>query len=504
MGNDWRSQGKTNRVSRKVINMTKTLLDLSEIESNYTKTENGAITHKSTLDNVLDFFSLGAAMRERSENDIINIFSKAFHEDQGLALKCAFYFRDIREGQGERRLFRTILNYLGNTYPEIIKKNFDHIAEFGRWDDFYAFVGTKIEKDAFLFLKKQFLADMESEHPSLLAKWLKSNNPKSSKKFHEMYHKTREHFEMTSMQYRKAVASVRKKIKIVESKMCAKQWKEINYEQVPSQASSKYAKAFKKNDNQRYTEYLNDVAQGTKKIHADALYPYEILRNTLKSPENIDTYDSQWKSLPNWVNDENSIVVCDTSGSMTSNNMLPLLCSVSIAMYCGERNKGIFHNKFITFSTNPSIQTIVGANLLDKFNNLSKADWMGNTDLEAVFNLLLKTAKKYNIPQEEMPSRIYIISDMEFDACTINRDSTNFETMKMLYKEHGYKMPYIIFWNVNARRNHAPIVIGDTMVYLVSGSSPSSFKSLMESKSNNAIDYMLEVLNKSRYQSIQI
>jgi hypothetical protein len=299
--------------------------------------------------------------------------------------------------------------------------------------------------------------------------------------------------------------------------MCAKKWNQINYEHVPSQASRRYAKAFKKNDEIRYVAYLQSVQKGEKKIKANAVYPYEILRSMAKDPSSVATFDAQWNALPNWVGEENSIVVADVSGSMSSNDSLPLYCSVSLAMYCAERNKGIFHNKFITFSKNPTIQTIKGKTILDKWNCLTDIHLAENTDLLKTLLLILHTAEVNKLPQSEMPTKIYIVSDMEFDESqredsflwTRGRYSTPdektiFKTAQDYYKEHGYTLPKVVFWNVNARHDMAPVTQDECGVYLVSGCSPSIFKALMETKVLTPIDLMLEVLNKRRYENIKL
>jgi len=475
-------------------------------ETNYTLTENLALTHKSTLNYLLDFFSMGGALRTRGESEIISLFTKAFAQDKLLTLKCLFYFRDIRGGQGERRTFRIILHYLGDTYPDIVKLNLPCIASFGRWDDLYALVGTKSQGAMFEYLKMAFDSDCSEagNTTSLLGKWLKSENTSSeSSKF--LGSLTRKAFGLSHKQYRKHLTRLRKQINIVEALMSAKKWSEINYEAVPSRAAMIYRNAFKRHDEARYNNYIESVKKGEAKIHAGTLYPYDIIRNISKNPTEKDTLDVLWNNLPDYTEgaEENSIVVCDTSGSMFGGGRQPepIYVSVSLAIYFAERNKGIFKDHFITFSKSPEIQTIIGSNIYEKWNNLSRADWGMNTNLQAVFNLILQVAIKYKIPQDEMINKIYIISDMEFDeACTFK---TNFEVIKEKYKQTGYIMPTLIFWNVDSRQDQAPITVNDKGVYLVSGCSPSIFETLMKSGTITAYDLMLDVLLKERYNIIK-
>jgi len=481
-------------------------LEKLEEESNYKFTENAALTHASSKSALLDLFGLGGALRSRSEQEIISLFSRAFAEDPLLAMKCLFYLRDVRGGQGERRTFRIILNYLGVTQPEIALKNLENVPFFGRWDDLYSLVETHVGTDVLLLMRKQFNIDMTSKLPSLLGKWLKS--PNTSSETSRMFAKiTRNFFDLTEKQYRKSLSLLRKKINIVERKMCLNQWNEIDYEKIPSNASMIYRKAFKRHDLEGYEAYLNSVEKGEKTIKTKTLYPYDIMRAVDNEGYN-KTLELQWKNLPNYVQEgEHSIVVCDTSGSMTGwgrHELAPIYVAVSLSIYFAERNKGPFENRFITFSMRPDLQKIVGSNLYEKFINLKNANWMGNTDLIAVFRLILNTATKYNIPQEEMIKKIYIISDMEFDVACNNNNKTNFDVIKEMYADTEYHVPDLVFWNVDARQDQSPITVDDRGVFLVSGCSPSIFENLMKSNALGPVDLVLEVLNQERYNRVKI
>lgn len=467
-------------------------LEKLQNESNFTFTENGALTNQSTKNALLDFFSMGGALRTRSEEEIINLFRRAFIEDKLLALKALFYFRDARGGQGERRTFRIIINWLDKNYNEIIEKNKQHIPFYGRWDDMYSI------SNPWDIIKDQLNKDGVSEYPSLLAKWLKSENA-TSKESKRLGRQTRRILEISSRQYRKMLSELRKKIDIVEKRMSENQWSTIQYEKVPSRASMIYAKAFKKHDETRYNEYIEQVKSGEKKINASVLYPYDIANKILNGERN-DTLDVLWENLPNYIEgEENSIVVADVSGSMSG---LPMAVSISLAIYFAEKIKGPFANHFITFSSRPTIQQIKGDTISDKVHYLRQAEWHSNTDLQAVFDLLLMTAVKNNIKQNEMIDKIYIISDMEFDDACYGK--TNFDVIKQKYEACRYEMPKLVFWNVSSRNNQTPVTIDDNGVFLVSGCSPVIFKNLMKSKAVNAYDLMLDVLNGERYQRIVI
>ena len=297
----------------------------------------------------------------------------------------------------------------------------------------------------------------------------------------------------------------RAQLDIVERKMSAGLWGEIKFEAIPSKASLLYRKAFKRRDGDRYSEYLTKVEKGEAKINTAVTFPYEIVRQYLNRGEDNDrTLNVAWDNLPDYIPEgESGLVVADVSGSMSSNESLPLAVSISLAMYMAERNKDpAFKNRFITFSAEPELVKIQGKNLFEKVDNLNRAQWDMNTDLQAVFNLVLNTAVKNSVPQKDMPSRLFIISDMEFDcACS---DKTNFEVIKRKYAAAGYEMPTLVFWNVDAKSDQSPVKMDEKGTMLVSGCSPTLFKNVMLSKVTTPYEMMLEVLSQDRYVRVSI
>jgi len=469
-------------------------------ETNYTKTENNADTLKSTQSKVLDLFSMGGALRKRDNEEVKKMISLALAEDFNLGLKCLFYLRDVRGGQGERKTFRTGLKVLSDYYPTETKKILELIPEYGRWDDILSLEGIDIRD----FLLHKLLDDCSTSKPSLLAKWLPSENT-SSKKTKMVARALRKYLGFSSIKYRKMLSSVRHNLKLVESKMSQNKWGFINYSSVPSKANLKYKDAFIKHDTERYAKFLEAVDKGEAKINTSTIFPYEIVKKARE--DNNQTLEVLWKNLPNYVReDDKGIVVADVSGSMYG---MPMDVSVSLAMYFAERNVGPFANKFITFSGNPSLQDITGITLKQKINNLERAHWQMNTDLQAVFDLVLNTAKQNNVPQEDLPKTIYIVSDMEFDEANggaggfrtvANPRLTNFEAIKQKYASAGYEMPTLVFWNVDSRNNNVPVKQNEDGVILVSGCSPSIFKMVMEK--TTPYKFMLNALNGERYKLV--
>lgn len=472
------------------------LKELKE-ETNYTQTENGDISYNGTGSYALDFFALGGALRTRNDEDIISLFLKAFSEHEILALRILFYFRDIRNGQGERRTFRVIMKHMAESETELIRKYISLIPEFGRWDDLYVFVDTPLEKDAFELLKTQFMKDKELDEPSLLAKWLKSENA-SSNETKKLATKTRLAFGLSPKQYRKDLSELRNKINVVEKRMSDNEWKAIEYSHVPSKASLIYREAFKRHDPEGYQSYIDSVSKGEKKINTGALYPHEIAGKAMRGEYN-QTIEELWKNLPNYVKeDENAIVVADVSGSM---NGTPMDVSVSLAMYFAERNKGPFKNHFITFSQRPELIEITGRTLRNKFMAISRARWDMNTNIMAVYDLILKTAVRHELDQNDLPKRIYVISDMQFDQCVEGSNKSTYRVAKENFDNAGYTIPEIVFWNVDARHSQVPTTMKDVGTMLVSGFSPVLFKQIVTGKS--AYELMLNIVNNDRYKVIR-
>jgi hypothetical protein len=454
-------------------------------KTNKTLTENGALTYKSSNSKVLDLFSMGGALRKRDVTEIEKFISQALAEDFSLGTKCLFYLRDCRGGQGERRTFREGLKILSNHYPTETAKLLKLIAYYGRYDDLFYLDNVDISE----YLKEEMKKD-----DSLIWKWMPSENAGTKSK--ELAKKVRKYLGLSSKSYRKLLSSKRKALKLVETDMSSDKWNTINYERVPAKASMIYKKAFKRHSKEKYEAYLKAVEKGEKKINAKTLFPYEIVRDAEK--QNDKTLDLLWKNLPDYTNgNEKGLVVADVSGSMQG---LPMHISVSLALYFAERNKGIFKDKFITFSGKPELQEVKGNTLNQKILNLEKAHWEMNTNLQAVFDLILDTAVKHSLKETDMPGTIYIVSDMEFDAATSSNKKTNFKIIKQKYSEAGYQMPQLVFWQVDSRQNNVPVKEDEQGVILVSGSSPSTFKMVMQK--TTPYKFMLSVLNSERYKKI--
>ena len=316
---------------------------------------------------------------------------------------------------------------------------------------------------------------------------------------------------MKQREYRTLVTALRARIGLVERSLTAKHPEKINYEAVPAQAMLKYRSAFIKNDSSRFTEYLLGVDSGEKQMHTETLFPYEVLRPFFRGysftalPEGMDVLEQLWKLLPGAVGDANAISVVDTSGSMycrwNTKGPVPALISQAMGLYCAERCRGIFHNHLITFETRPHLAEIHGASLGDKLRYLSTLSWGGSTNLEAVFNLILETAVKYEASQEEIPRVIYIFSDMEFNCCMRNADKTVYENARELFEVFGYQMPAVVFHNVNSWQMQTPVTAHTRGTALSSGAATHTMSHKFDGNIT-PMAHMLRVLGSRRYAMI--
>lgn len=490
-------------------------------EFNYAMTENGALAYRTTGKALLDLNFAVASLRSASPVDIANRFEKAFFEDKVVAMKWLFYARDIRGGLGERRLFRTVFGNMASTNPEYIVPLIRLVPEYGRWDDLWCLLDTKLAKNVLEVIAEQLKADIlgmeKGESISLLAKWLptaKSSNASTRKYARQIIN----FVGVDEKTYRKTKTKLLKHLDVVEVKMSSNRWDEIKYEAVPSRANLRYNPAFLRHDEERRREFLSKLEKGEVKINAGTLFPHDIVHKYMESygwscgvREYDATLEGLWKALPDTVKGcGNTIVVADGSGSMTTTvggtSVTALDVANALAIYFAERSSGQFKDNYITFSRRPQLVDLSkGKNLREKIQIALRHDEVADTNVEAVFDLILTTAITNGMSQDELPENILIISDMEFNRCAYanrgNLDARLFQVIAKKYADAGYRLPRLVFWNVNSRTGAIPIKENDLGVALVSGFSTNIVKMVM---SNQTDPYacLLEALNVERYAPI--
>jgi hypothetical protein len=491
--------------------------------TNYKLTENGAVAHKSTNSAVYDMFALGGAYRQRSESDCIVLFKEAFEEDATLALKCLFYLRDCRGGQGERRFFRVCFKWLANNHPEAAIRNLDNVSEYGRWDDLiYTCEGTKVEPYMLAAVKHQLALDVQCKTPSLLGKWLPSENA-SSRETKRLANTLRESLSMTHREYRKTLSVLRARINVLERLMSANRWEEIEFDKIPSKAGLVYKNAFARRDliARKYEAFAKSE---TTKVNAKTLFPYEVVAKAVegsrgwsynfKNFTDVDRamIEKYWTNLPDYLNGNPCKMMCvvDTSGSMAGTTAdAPLNVAISLGMYCAERIGGPFHNHYISFASQPQLIKISGVDFVDKVQRIYRTNLCDNTDLPAVFALLKRIALDPKTNKDDIPETIVVISDMEIDSGTGSWRSgnrwtksgaaTEMEKIRVEWAAEGLKLPKLVYWNVNARNN--TILDSGSDVTFVSGCSPTIFEQVLTGKTGYSL--MLDKLMSARYEAVR-
>lgn len=476
-------------------------------------TENGAAGYSTTRSALLDMNFKLASYRNAAGSIYPDVLH-AYKEDAELTLKFLFFARDILQGAGERKFFREAIRGLAidRKFPAHLVK---YIPEYGRWDDIFVLRGTPLEKEMLTVVAMQFTKDLDNalhnKNISLLAKWLPSINT-SSAETRELAQYFAKIFHLTPRQYRKSLAALRARIDVVETKMCGQKWDKIKYDAVPSKANALYKNAFLAHDYERRVAFLSDVVSGKKDIKAGTLFPHDIAAKYMHRGWNVGnvdiTLEELWKRLPNIDMPESTIVVADGSGSMTcyvgNTSISALAIANALAIYFGERGKGNYANKYITFSERPQYVDFSRCKTLrDKLAVALRHNEIASTDIEAVFNLILNTAINNNLRADELPANILIISDMEFNSATTSRGKTLFEGIARKYAQYGYKLPKLIFWNVTSRTNVIPVNQNENGVVLVSGFSPNIMKMVM----NGEIDpykSLVKTLKGERYSKITL
>ena len=493
-------------------------------------TENGAFAYDSTAQGaMLDLFSQIGALRPRTEREIEQKFAAAFKEDKLLATKMMFYAGDIREGGlGERRTFRICLHWLAENHPEIVVKNIQLIPFYNRFDSLFTLVGTECESVMWELVAETLTKDVramkastKSKHVpvSLLAKWMPSENT-SSAKTRALANKAMRALKLGPRTYRRMLSALRKHIGITERMMSAGEWGMIDYAKVPSYAMHNYGSAFAKHDHERFDAYLKSVNKGEVKINAGTLYPYDLVekymgkgysyRNGYRAYGDCSVasledavVEAQWRALPNYLTKPmNAVVMADVSGSMCGR---PMATSVGLAIYFAQHNTGAFHNQYMTFTNDPHFINIKeGASLLQNVQQVASAGVGYSTNLEAAFREVLNVAVRNWVSPDEMPETIVVISDMEIDKYMRPGRHWDFlKTMRALYTAHGYKLPKIVMWNVNARKD--TVLSQSEDVIFISGQSASSFKALCQNLDGvTAYELMLQVLNGKAYEKVRI
>lgn len=467
---------------------------------NFAFTENGDKAFLSTGSYCLDYFSIIGGMRYNYQ-DSINLFLQAYYENPKLAIKLLFFVRDIKEGLGERNIFRYTFNMLSNMYPDVCKQLIEYIPTYGRYDDLLCCYDTPIRKDIIDLIKKQLQEDIQNKQNnkpiSLLSKWLPSINT-SSVEARTLALKLSQSLSMTKEEYRKTLSYLRKDL-IIENNLREKNYT-FDYAKVPGGAMYKYKMAFYANDIERYQDYINNVKSGNSKMNTKTLYPYQVIRSLQDysiSKEEKEALDVIWNNFDRTNISSKTIVVRDGSGSMyDAKPASAISVATSLAILFAEQLQGEFQNKFITFSSHPKLVEIKGNTISEKYDYITKYNEVANTDIKKVYDLILKVYQSKKFQKEDALERIVIISDMEFDEIP-NYDKASYLYFKEQFEKIGYQIPEVVFWNVRARNVHFP-TINSSNVKLVSGASQNIINKIVNNE-EDAYNLMIECIKKYEF-----
>lgn len=458
-------------------------------------------------------------MRGVNEDTLYEYLEKSYTEDLVDTVILCFNARDVRGGKGERELGRKMFKWLCNKNPLIFSALISFLPEYGRWDDLLFFLPKILEENqtnvsscAVKYIAKQLntdLVDMENGRPiSLCAKWMPTENDSKDRKFNLVKSICKE-MEISEKTYRtKYISPLRSYLKIVERFMCSDRWDEIEFSKVPSCAIKKLKKAFEKHTPELFKEWTNSLNKGEVKVNAKALFPHELVKEMREGKSDDVTY-AQWKVLEDEVRSlgifEKSIAVVDTSGSMTSPNYLPLDIACAMGLIISAVAKEPFQHNIMTFSDNPHFYNVKDGPILDRYRQIVRSDVGYSTNVLSIFEYILKVGKRENLSTEDMPNRIFIISDMQFNDIQGNgfHQETTFQRIDRMYAESNYVRPNIVFWNVNGASTDFPVSVDDYGTCMISGASPSILRSILKVPVLSSVNILRDVLDSERYLPIK-
>lgn len=454
-------------------------------------TANGMLTNQSSLDPNVDlFFAIGASRGK----DMTGAFARAYAAEPDVAMKILFWARDARSGAGEREIFRQILRNLETNQRDSLMRNLALVPEYGRWDDLLVFNTPRFKMAAYDLIVRAL-----REGNGLAAKWM----PRKGAVANEL----RKYLNFTPKQYRKMLVEL---TQVVETQMCAKAWDQINYDHVPSVAANRYQKAFNKRDATRYAAWKEGLKDGTSKVNASVLYPYDVIKAVGHGDRAVAL--AQWEALPNYLGDDAILPMVDVSGSMScpvgGQKGVGLSCmdvAISLGLYVADKQQGAFKDMWLTFTGDSHIDVLKG-DLLAKISQVRRNVGY-DTNLESAFRSILQVAVVNRVPAEQMPKYLLVLSDMEFNPAWAGGHSLGaFDLAQRMFEAAGYELPKLVWWNLNARPDatgNSPVRFDQRGTAMVSGFSPSIMKSILAAKNFSPRDVMLETIMAERYQAVK-
>lgn len=463
----------------------KELFKLSEIEFDQEE--------KTSLLAMQEFIENISYLRNAPEEEIINSFRLILFMDEEESIKFLFFIRSIKNGLGERRIFRVLINYLAKEHTDIMEDKIRIIPKYGRWDDLYALFDTPLEEKGISLIKSQIQRDLSSKHPSTLGKWLKSENT-SSKDSRALGYKTRVLLNYSSKEYRKLLSTLRRKLNIIENNLSSKKYSKINYENISRVSINKYKKAFYENDIVNYNVYLKN------RVYAEPILPNKIIYY-LKTYTDKDILNRRIENILFHIIIKDVDILDDSliiNGLVEeeSTDILSLLI-FTIVLY-KKINLNVFKNYYISFKKNPKFNKLSDSNVIDIVNNIYNNYTNFNVDLSSALDLILFTLLKKNLSIDLCPkSVLYIYNNTEDIEFCIS------EELKEKWLKSGFDIPKIKLWNLKKLDENFSIKYKDDLIK-ISGYNKNIWTYLLESKEINNSKVILDKYNKIKFQDIII
>jgi hypothetical protein len=427
--------------------------------------------------------------------------TRAWQTSPEAALRTLFHIRDAREGKGERAMFYAGMHWLASVEFEVFQKALKLVPEYGAWKDLLE-IAALMKDDEITDAVVGMFAEALQNSDALAAKWAPSEGKRLDRAL-RFVDRICKRTGWSRKTYREHLVALRN---VVETPMSAREWWTIEYGKVPSKAMLTYNKAFERHAPEQFKAFIEAVQKGEAKINARTLMAHEIVVRWFTGQLGT-TEELQWKALVEQYQNslKNTLCVVDVSGSMHSGfgTVKPIHVSLGLGLLAANCLQGIWKGSFVTFSAKPILQKVdVKAPLGTQLQAMNTAQWDMNTNVMEVFRLVLRTATQNRLPQHALPGRILIFSDMQFDQATAANDKTNFQQAQLEFEQAGYKLPDLIFWNVNGQTTDFPVQMHQSGAVLVSGWNQTLLKALSEGRVINPLETVLEIIGKPRYDAV--
>ena len=422
----------------------------------YSVTENGATALATTGSILVDQFGKAGNFRGRPIDAVFYDMDKLWEENPQSALRFPFYLRlitrktridkgvkteKVQKGQGARdEAFKRLL-WLARFHKDEFARNIAILPIVGSWKDMWALLyyditeGTHAIDENLIFSLLKL--GLENElHVDLVKKFMP--RIKSSSKCNTEWTLNMNMFAKRFAKYLRVPYTKYNKLKAsgtahdFQKLICNGKYEELDWNKIPGRALSLLASGnFLKRHNlvNSYQDWIDkqDVAPFVG-------YPCELykrFRNMSSLSYTLSkTIDKQFDGLVKKAEadekvTENVLVGLDTSGSMMTqikglSNYSCIDMAVSLALFFAKLNKGAFHNKVMMFDNVSTPFDLPSESFTTNAKALPHVG-CGGTNFQSIIDELVKIrVQNPQIPLEEYPKTILVVSDMQFNPISRN------------------------------------------------------------------------------------